>query len=137
MLAGNRPIRHIRIAQGKKPADDDRREHPEHGQTTPENGPSAVRLDIAVSGCELMAQKIDALVVPNLIKAHPRCECLSQRLQWGLLQPGKKCGGREQYGGRITLCAPLYRDVDLLDLLIGEPVGFVEDKQRAVCLCRV
>ena len=125
------------VVQRKYYANSDRREQPHYRQNAQENWSDSPRLAVMVPRCELTAQKIDALVIANLIKPQPGCERLAYRLQRLVLQPGKKLRGRQQHRGRVLPVAPLHGGADLFDLLIGEPVGFVEDEQRRGGLGRV
>ena len=117
--------------------DADRREHSQHGQTPKEDRPPAARLDLTVPNRELMAKEIDAFVVANLIKAQLQRDRLSEKLQRRLLHPGEKTPARKEHPGRVLFCAALYRGADLTELPIGEPLGFVKNKERGVCLGRV
>ena len=123
--------------QGQGRPDAERREHTQHGQAPKEDGPTAARLVLTVPDRELMAKEIDAFVVANLIKAQPQRERLSEKLQRRLLQPGEKASARKQHPGRVLSCAALYRGADLTELLIGQPLGFVEDEERGIRLGRV
>jgi hypothetical protein len=136
-MLGRLQIWLLRIVQRKYYANDDGRKHPHYRQSAHENWPHSARLVFTVPRCELMAQKIDALVIANLIKAQRRRERLSSKLKRLLLQPGKKLRGREQHRGRVLSSARLQSGANLFDLLTGEPVGFVEDEQRRGGIGRV
>ena len=123
--------------QGQGRPDAERGEHTQHGQTPKEDGPTTSRLVLTVPKRQLMAKEIDAFVVADLIKVELQRYRLSEQLQRRLLQPGKKSSSRNQHPGRVLSCAALYRGADLTELLIGEPVGFVEDEERGIRLSRV
>ena len=84
-----------------------------------------------------MAKEIDAFVLANLIEAQLQHEWLSDKLQWRLLKPGEKFSAGQQHPGRALFCAALYRREDLTELLIREPIGFIEDEERGIRLGRV
>jgi hypothetical protein len=123
--------------QGQGRPDADRSEHTQRDQDPKEDGPAVVRLVLSVPGRELMAKEIDALVVANLIKAQLQRERLSEKLQRRLPQPGEKSPARKQHPGRVLFGAALYCRADLTELLISEPLGFVEDEERRIRLGRV
>ena len=75
---------------GQGGPDADRREHTQHGQTAKEDGPTTARLVLSVPDRELMAKKIDAFVIANLIKAQLQHDRLSEKQQRRLLQPREK-----------------------------------------------
>jgi len=118
--------------QGRPDADSG--ERTQHGQTRKEDGPTAARLVLTVPERELMAKEIDAFVVANLIKAQPGGERLFESLQRWLLHPGEKSsGGKEHPGCSLSFVVP-YRGADLIELVVGEPLGFVEDEEQSVRL---
>jgi hypothetical protein len=84
-----------------------------------------------------MAKEIDAFVVANLIKAQPGGERLFDNLQRWRLHPGEKPSAGKEHPRRSFSFVALYRGADLIELLIGEPLGFVEDEERDVRLARV
>ena len=102
-----------------------------------EERPTTARLDLTVPDRELMAKEIDAFVVSNLIKAQLQRDRLSEKLQRRRLHPGEKNSARKEHPGRVLSCAAPYRGADVTELLIGEPLGFVEDEERGVRLGRV
>lgn len=122
--------------QGQGPPDAERREHTQHGQAPNEDGPTPARLVLTVPDRELMAKEIDAFIVANLIKAQPQRERLFEKLQRRLLQPGEKASARKQHPGRVLSYAALNRGPDLTELLIRQPLGFVEDEERGIRLGR-
>jgi hypothetical protein len=83
------------MMHGQGCPDADRRKHTQHGQTPKQDRPTTARLDVTVAERELMAKKIDAFVVSNLIKAQLQRERLSEKLQRRLLQPNEKPWGRK------------------------------------------
>jgi hypothetical protein len=89
---------------------------------------------LTVPDRELMAKEINAFAIANLINAQLQRQPLSDKLQRRLLQPGEKSSAREQHPGRLLSCTVLYRGADLTKLLIGEPLGFIEDEERGICL---
>src|SRR5258708_20643881 len=79
---------------------------------------------------ELMAKKVDAFVLTNLLKAEPGGEPVLQESQRRLLQAGKEAKPRQEYCRR-TLPAGVLSELEYLsDLLLGELVHVVKDEQR-------
>ncbi len=120
--------------QGQGRSDADRGEHTQHGQTPNEDGPTTARLVLTVPNRQLMAKEINAFVIANLIKAQLGSERLLESLQGWLLHPGGKPSAGKQHPGRSLSFAVLYRGADLIELLIGEPLDFVEDEERGIRL---
>lgn len=79
---------------------------------------------------ELVAKKLDAFVLADLLKPKLRSERIFQEPQRRLLQPGKKDRARQEHARR-ALCGGGPRELENLpDLLLGELVHVVKDEER-------
>ena len=123
--------------QEQEGADADGQQQHQGCQTAKNTGWNSAGLVAMMPSRELMAKKVDAFVLTNLLKAEPGGEPVLQEPQRRLLQAGKEAKPRQEYCRR-TLPAGVLSELEYLsDLLLGELVHVIKDEQRRGWLRRL
>ncbi len=116
--------------QGQEGADAHGQQQHQGCQTAKDSGWNSAGLVATMPSRELMAKKLDAFVLTDLLKAEPGGEPILQEPQRRLLQTGEEARPRQEYCRRTLPVAVLSDLENLSDLLLGELIQVVKDEQR-------
>jgi hypothetical protein len=116
--------------QEQEGADAHGQQHGQSCQTANDTGWNSAEFVATMPSRELMAKKLDAFVLTDLLKAEVGGEPILQELQRRLLQADKKATPRQEYCCRTLPIALLGKRENLSDLLLGELIHPVKDEQR-------